>query len=76
MKLKHKLTPIKAIRKKCLDCSCGSVSEVKLCPVKECPIYPYRMGKRPKNIELPNEFSEKTGSLKTDSQTKLPEVIP
>ena len=42
------LTPIKAIRKKCLSCSCGHVAEVRECPVKDCPLYPYRMGKRPK----------------------------
>lgn len=42
------LTPIKAIRKKCLLCSCGHVAEVRECPVKGCPLYPYRMGKRPK----------------------------
>ena len=42
------LTPIKAIRKKCLSCSCGHVAEVRDCPVKNCALYPYRMGKRPK----------------------------
>ena len=43
-----KLTPMKAIRQKCLDCCCGQFKEVRLCPCKECPIYPYRMGHRPK----------------------------
>jgi hypothetical protein len=46
--MEKRLTPIKAIRAKCLDCSCDSFSEVKLCPDKECALYPYRMGKRPK----------------------------
>lgn len=41
------LTPIKAIRAKCLDCSGGQYTEVRLCPVERCPLYPYRMGKRP-----------------------------
>ena len=40
------LTPIKSIRAKCLDCSCGSAKEVELCPVANCPLYPYRFGKR------------------------------
>jgi hypothetical protein len=40
-------TPIKAIRKKCLDCTCGQVLEIRECPVIECPLYPYRMGRRP-----------------------------
>jgi len=44
-------TPIKAIRAKCKDCSAGQVSEVRKCPLKECPLYPYRMGKRPSKID-------------------------
>ena len=40
-------TPIKAIRKKCLDCTCGQIVEIRKCPVIECALYPYRMGRRP-----------------------------
>ena len=40
-------TPIKAIRKKCLDCSCGQLVEIRECPVINCTLYPYRMGRRP-----------------------------
>lgn len=47
-----KLTPIKAIRAKCLDCSCGQFKEVKLCPIKNCPLYEYRNGHRPKDEEF------------------------
>ncbi len=42
------LTPLKAIRAKCLDCSNGQTKEVKMCPIKDCPLYPYRMGRKPK----------------------------
>lgn len=49
------LTPIKAIRKKCLECSCGSFLEVKLCVIKDCALYPYRLGHRPKK-----ELTEQT----------------
>jgi len=41
-------TPLKAIRAKCLDCCLGQAKEVKLCPVDKCPLYYYRMGRRPK----------------------------
>lgn len=41
------LTPMKSIRKKCLDCSGNQYSEVANCPIKECALYPYRHGKRP-----------------------------
>jgi hypothetical protein len=44
-------TPIKAIRRKCLDCCCGSTKEVELCPVTDCTLYAYRFGKRPGTIK-------------------------
>ena len=55
-----RLTPIKAIRRKCLDCSNGSAHEVKLCPVDRCPLYPYRFGTNPyiKPRELTEEQRE------------------
>ena len=40
-------TPINAIRAKCLDCCYDQREEVKLCPAKDCPLWPYRMGKNP-----------------------------
>ncbi len=55
------LTPIKAIRAKCIDCSCGSLREVRECHMKDCTLWPYRMGKRPKNDKYinDNELAEK-----------------
>lgn len=50
-----KLTPMKAIRAKCLDCCCGQFIEVRECTAKKCPLYPYRMGKRPKIDKSVNE---------------------
>jgi hypothetical protein len=43
----HLYTPLRSIRRKCLDCCCGSSQEVSLCPVHSCSLYPYRFGKRP-----------------------------
>ena len=43
----RKLTPLRAIRKKCIDCCCGNKREVRLCPLERCPLWPYRMGHRP-----------------------------
>lgn len=40
-------TPIRAIRLKCLDCTCHQVKEVRLCPIRDCALHPYRMGRRP-----------------------------
>jgi|WetSurMetagenome_2_1015567.scaffolds.fasta_scaffold561979_1 hypothetical protein len=41
------MTPMKAIRLKCLDCCCGNVAEVKRCPCPDCSLYAYRLGKNP-----------------------------
>jgi hypothetical protein len=40
-------TPVKAIRKKCLDCCNGQYNEIRNCTVINCALYPYRMGRRP-----------------------------
>lgn len=45
--MSERVTPLRAIRKKCLECSCGSKSEVKQCPILACPLYPYRDGHSP-----------------------------
>lgn len=50
-----RLTPIKAIRAKCLECSGGQVKEVRVCPIKRCVLYEYRMGHRPRDEEVTTE---------------------
>jgi hypothetical protein len=40
-----KITRARAIRLKCLDCSNRQYREVRLCPVMDCPLWPYRHGK-------------------------------
>ena len=53
-------TPIKAMRKNCIDCCCGSRKEVRLCPSIDCALYPYRFGKRPTKsiLDTIKEFYE------------------
>jgi hypothetical protein len=52
-------TPIKAIRAKCIDCTNGQNVEIRECPIKECPLWEYRMEHRPKS-NVGNDFSEDT----------------
>ncbi len=59
------LTPIKAIRRKCLDCCGGNPKEVRLCPVSACSLYPYRMVKRP---------GKETGTTNTPANPKSREI--
>lgn len=39
--------PLKAIRKHCLWCCCGSANEVALCTATQCPLWTLRFGKAP-----------------------------
>jgi len=39
------LTPLKANRKKCIDCSGGSLKEVRKCQHNDCSLFQNRMGK-------------------------------
>lgn len=43
------MTPMQAIKAKCTECS-ESAREVKNCPVKDCALYPFRLGRNP-NIQ-------------------------
>jgi hypothetical protein len=45
---------LKAIRRRCIDCSGGSLAEVRACRCDTCPLHPFRLGKNP-NIRLSPE---------------------
>ncbi|MFA6599827.1 MAG: hypothetical protein WC352_02450 [Candidatus Omnitrophota bacterium] len=70
------LTPLKAIRKKCLECSCFSPKEVRLCPITDCALYEYRFGHNParkgvgqvKAEDSTGEITEKTPGEMTEIQ--------
>ncbi len=61
-------TPLKAIRLKCLDCSCGSADEVRKCPIKWCPLYPFRSGKNPNRKGIGNKNPDTKGLTSKKSQ--------
>lgn len=42
------MTPLQAIKAKCLDCSGGELNEVRHCPKEDCALHPFRRGKKPK----------------------------
>lgn len=41
------MSPIEAIRARCLDCCAGSHNEVRYCTARKCPSWPFRMGRSP-----------------------------
>lgn len=42
---------MKAIRAKCLDCCAGNHTEIRKCVVTHCPLWPLRMGNKPKGLQ-------------------------
>ena len=43
------LSIMKAIKAQCFECTGYEIEETKNCTDKKCNLYPYRMGKNPKN---------------------------
>ena len=54
----NKISPLKAIRLKCLDCCNNQREEVKLCPCTDCILYPFRFGKNPYSKRSKNMSEE------------------
>ena len=42
-----RISPIQAIRRKCLDCCGNQPNEVKLCETVTCALWPFRAGRHP-----------------------------
>lgn len=64
------ITPMKAIRQKCLDCSCGSSEEVKNCFAKKCPLYQFRFG-----YKLDENGNRKKKNLTDDQRKEMSERL-
>ena len=70
-----RLTPIKAIRRKCLECSSGSYREVRNCIDELCPLWPYRLGKDPARAGVgggPQNFKPRTPVRSFDAPAPFP----
>ena len=53
--------PMTAVRARCIQCTNGQVSEVKLCPSTECALHPFRMGKNPFNLKTRKRLAAEAG---------------
>lgn len=64
--------PLKAIREKCKDCTCGMLDEIRHCPIPDCPLFPFRMGKNPYRTKrrLSAEEKEKLVQRMTKARQK------
>jgi hypothetical protein len=51
-----RVSPLRALRLKSLDCCNDSAQEVRLCTAVDCPSWPFRMGKNPWASEARREI--------------------
>jgi hypothetical protein len=58
--MSKRLTPVKAIRAFCVECTCGDTEWIRECPSTDCSLFPYRMGKNP--------------NISTETKAKLREI--
>lgn len=65
-----KLTPLRRIRLKCLDCCCDSAHEVKLCTATDCSLYPVRFGKNPNRKGIGRDLKAHPLKVAVSSQNK------
>jgi hypothetical protein len=40
-------TALSMIKRRCIDCSGGSAADAKACQARECPLWPFRLGRNP-----------------------------
>jgi len=45
-----KQSPLKQIRRQCLECCCGSTKTIRFCASVDCPLWYLRFGKYPKTV--------------------------
>ena len=56
----ERLTPMKAIRAKCMDCCCDQLREILYCPIIHCPLWRYRKGREERDeLYVRKPMSEK-----------------
>jgi len=67
-------TPLKAIRAKCLDCSCHQPREVKECRITSCPLWPYRLGRICRIEPKPGSSRKERTSLTKEKQIESPKI--
>lgn len=65
-------SPLRAIRAKCMDCTCQQIVEVRECTATDCPIHPFRMGKNPNRAGKGGNTAglEKARSLKNNTDSR------
>ena len=66
------MTPLKAIRAYCVECSGGNRAEVRLCQLPNCPLFRFRLGKNPARAGM----GPKAGPPRRDGQSRVESGVP
>lgn len=53
----ERMSPLDALRSRCVDCCAGSINEVRLCVSLNCPAWPFRMGTNPWREYTPDQLA-------------------
>lgn len=66
------MSPLKALRLRCIDCCADQPNEVRLCTAVTCPLFPFRTRKNPWQAPLSAEVLEarRRGGQKTAAQLR------
>ncbi len=64
------MSPLKALRLRCIDCCAGSSLEVRLCTAVNCPSWPFRLGRspwRPPASEAQRAWGRRLAAMSTEA---------
>jgi hypothetical protein len=53
----ERMSPMQALRDRCIDCCAGSQAEVRTCVSLNCPAWPFRMGTNPWREYTPEQLA-------------------
>jgi hypothetical protein len=66
------MTPLKAIRAHCIECSGGNRAEVRLCQLPDCPLFRFRFGRNPARAGV----GPKAGPPRRDGRSRVGPGVP
>jgi hypothetical protein len=64
------MSTLALIRRRCIDCSGGSLAEVRRCGISECALHPFRMAKNPNRARAGYGYREKGRHLPENDRSR------
>lgn len=62
----EQMSPLTAIRRKCLDCCVDQVSEIRRCEALKCPLWPFLAGRHPYHALAQKQAGNPAGFQESD----------